>query len=74
MIKKIKVSLNGFNGKNVLVHSDVFHGFKSTNSKSRKELLKEQIKSVCRKNLDKYKVPVKLFFEKLEITKRGKKM
>ena len=35
--------------------------------------LKLQIKSVCRKNLDKYKVPVKLFFEKLEMTKRGKK-
>ena len=35
--------------------------------------LKLEIKSVCRKNLDKYKVPVKLFFEKLEMTKRGKK-
>ena len=36
--------------------------------------LKLQIKSVCRKNLDKYKVPVKLFFEKLEMTNRGKKI
>ena len=36
--------------------------------------LKVQIKSVCRKNLDKYKVPVKLFFEKLEMTNRGKKL
>ena len=36
--------------------------------------LKSQIKSVCRKNLDKYKVPVKLFFEKLEMTNRGKKL
>ena len=36
--------------------------------------LKLQIKSVCRKNLDKYKVPVKLFFEKLEMTNRGKKL
>ncbi|WP_405399556.1 ANL family adenylate-forming protein [Maribacter sp. Asnod2-G09] len=35
--------------------------------------LKLEIKSVCRKNLDKYKVPVKLYFEKLEMTKRGKK-
>lgn len=36
--------------------------------------LKLEIKSVCRKNLDKYKVPVKLFFEKLEMTNRGKKI
>lgn len=36
--------------------------------------LKSEIKSVCRKNLDKYKVPVKLFFEKLEMTNRGKKL
>jgi len=36
--------------------------------------LKLEIKSVCRKNLDKYKVPVKLFFEKLEVTERGKKL
>lgn len=36
--------------------------------------LKSEIKSVCRKKLDKYKVPVKLFFEKLVITKRGKKL
>jgi len=35
--------------------------------------LKSEIKSVCRKNLDKYKVPVKLYFEKLEMTNRGKK-
>ncbi|MGB1448999.1 MAG: ANL family adenylate-forming protein [Flavobacteriaceae bacterium] len=35
--------------------------------------LKSKIKSVCRKNLDKYKVPVKLYFEKLEMTNRGKK-
>ena len=35
--------------------------------------LKSKIKSICRKKLDKYKVPVKLFFEKLEMTKRGKK-
>lgn len=35
--------------------------------------LKSEIKSVCRKNLDKFKVPVKLFFEKLEMTNRGKK-
>ena len=36
--------------------------------------LKLEIKSVCRKNLDKYKVPVKLFFVKLEMTNRGKKL
>ena len=36
--------------------------------------LKSEIKSVCRKNLDKYKIPVKLFFEKLEMTNRGKKL
>ena len=36
--------------------------------------LKLEIKSVCRKNLDKYKVPVKLFFERLEMTNRGKKL
>lgn len=36
--------------------------------------LKTKIKSVCRKNLDKYKVPVKLYFEKLEMTNRGKKL
>ena len=36
--------------------------------------LKLEIKSVCRKNLDKYKVPVKLYFEKLEMTNRGKKL
>ena len=36
--------------------------------------LKLEIKSVCRKNLDKYKVPVKLFFEKIEVTERGKKL
>jgi len=35
--------------------------------------LKSKIKSVCRKNLDKFKVPVKLYFEKLEMTNRGKK-
>ena len=35
--------------------------------------LKSEVKSVCRKNLDKYKVPVKLYFEKLEMTNRGKK-
>ncbi len=36
--------------------------------------LKSEVKSVCRKNLDKYKVPVKLYFEKLEMTTRGKKL
>ena len=36
--------------------------------------LKSEIKSICRKNLDKYKVPVKLYFEKLEMTNRGKKI
>lgn len=36
--------------------------------------LKIKIKSACRKNLDKYKIPVKLFFEKLEMTNRGKKL
>ena len=36
--------------------------------------LKSEIKSVCRENLDKYKVPVKIFFVKLEITQRGKKL
>lgn len=36
--------------------------------------LKSKIKSVCRKNLDKFKVPVKLYFEKLEMTNRGKKL
>ncbi|MDA9676351.1 AAC(3) family N-acetyltransferase [Flavobacteriaceae bacterium] len=46
MIKKIKVTLSGFSGKNVLVHSDIFNGFKSNNFKSRKELLKEQINFV----------------------------
>ena len=36
--------------------------------------LKSEIKSICRKNLDKYKVPVKLYFEKLEMSNRGKKL
>lgn len=36
--------------------------------------LKLEIKSVCRNKLDKYKVPVKLFFSKLEMTNRGKKI
>lgn len=36
--------------------------------------LKSKVKSICRKNLDKYKVPVKLYFEKLEMTNRGKKI
>jgi len=35
--------------------------------------LKKKIKSVCRNTLDKFKVPVKIFFEKLEMTNRGKK-
>ena len=36
--------------------------------------LKNKIKSVCRNNLDKYKIPVKIFFQKLEMTNRGKKL
>ena len=44
-----------------------------TNLENTKDL-KSKIKSVCRENLDKYKVPVKMFFEKLEITQRGKKL
>jgi acyl-coenzyme A synthetase/AMP-(fatty) acid ligase len=35
--------------------------------------LKSEIKSICRKNLDKYKIPIKLYFEKLDMTNRGKK-
>ena len=44
-----------------------------TQSENIKEL-KSEIKSICRKNLDKYKVPVKLYFEKLEMSNRGKKL
>lgn len=44
-----------------------------TRSDNIKEL-KSEIKSFCRKNLDKYKVPVKLYFEKLDMTNRGKKI
>lgn len=44
-----------------------------TQSDNIKEL-KSEIKSICRKNLDKYKIPVKLTFEKLQITSRGKKL
>ena len=44
-----------------------------TQSENIKEL-KSEIKSICRKNLDKYKVPVKLYFEKLEMSNRGKKV
>ncbi len=44
-----------------------------TRSENIKEL-KSEIKTVCRKKLDKFKVPVKLFFEKLEMTNRGKKL
>ena len=36
--------------------------------------LKNKITSACRNNLDKYKVPVKIFFQKLEMTNRGKKV
>ena len=46
MIKKIKLIISNFNGENVLVHSDIFHGFMPTNFKSQKELLKEQINFV----------------------------
>ena len=46
MIKKIKVILSNFNGENVLVHSDIFHGFSPTNFKFRKDLLNEQINFV----------------------------
>ena len=46
MKKKIKLILSNFNGENVLVHSDIFHGFTPTNFKSRKDLLKEQINFV----------------------------
>ena len=46
MKKKIKLILSNFNGENVLVHSDIFHGFTPTNFKSQKDLLKEQINFV----------------------------
>ncbi|WP_412560157.1 ANL family adenylate-forming protein [Winogradskyella sp. MIT101101] len=35
--------------------------------------LKSEIKSVCRQSLDKYKMPVKFYFEKLAMNQRGKK-
>lgn len=35
--------------------------------------LKSLLKSVCRRNLDKYKIPVKWYFDKLDMTSRGKK-
>ena len=35
--------------------------------------LKIIIKKTCRKKLDKYKIPVKIYFDKLKITERGKK-
>jgi acyl-coenzyme A synthetase/AMP-(fatty) acid ligase len=44
-----------------------------TQSENIKEL-KSEIKLICRKNLHKYKVPVKLYFEKLNMTTRGKKI
>lgn len=50
-----------------IVCAKIFTQFENTKE------LKSEIKSVCRKNLDKFKVPVKLFFEKLEMTNRGKK-
>lgn len=51
-----------------IVCAKIFTKFENTKE------LKSEIKSVCRKNLDKYKIPVKLFFEKLEMTNRGKKL
>lgn len=51
-----------------IVCAKIFTQFENTKE------LKSEIKSVCRKNLDKFKVPVKLFFEKLEMTTRGKKL
>ena len=38
-----------------------------------KKSLKLKIKQACRKNLDKYKIPVKMSFNKLSITHNGKK-
>ena len=35
--------------------------------------LKSQIKKTCRKKLDKYKIPIKIFFKELRINERGKK-
>lgn len=34
--------------------------------------LKNKIKTICRQNLDKYKIPVKIYFKNLEMTSRGK--
>lgn len=51
-----------------IVCAKIFTQFENTKE------LKSEIKSVCRKNLDKYKIPVKLYFEKLEMTNRGKKL
>jgi len=43
-----------------------------TNS-NEKKLLKVLIKKICRKKLDKFKIPVKIQFEELAINNRGKK-
>tara|TARA_B100000963_G_scaffold360524_1_gene391724 strand:+ start:12298 stop:13107 length:810 start_codon:yes stop_codon:yes gene_type:complete len=46
MIKKIKLTLSGFNGENVLIHSDIFYGFKLSKFKSRNELLEDHFNFV----------------------------
>ena len=43
-----------------------------TSLENHKEL-KSKIKSFCRSKLDKYKIPVKFYFEELTMTNRGKK-
>lgn len=46
MIKKCKKILGEFESENILVHSDIFYGFKSSKFKSRKELLEEHFSFV----------------------------
>jgi len=46
MIKKCKKILDKFESENILVHSDIFYGFKSSKFKSRKELLEEHFSFV----------------------------
>lgn len=46
MIDKIKKVLGEFESENILVHSDIFYGFKSSKFDSRKELLEEHFQFV----------------------------
>ena len=57
--------------KNILVGNIVCAKIFTT--EKNKKSLKLKIKTACRKNLDKYKVPVKMSFNQLSITHIGKK-